>query len=89
MPGYKSLFKNLEGDLIRDCPLIVDDDEQCLNVYEKEIANLKGSNIRKKSFKTQRMDMLHFPKTLVETYISDMLSMDHLFVQGIPLLPKY
>ena len=68
--------------------MTVDNVKRCLNVYGKEIAKLKGSMTRKKASKISRMEMLPHPKTLAETHISDMLSMDYLFVQGIPFYQR-
>ena len=84
MPGYKKFFSDLENNRIRDCELSVDDAKRCLNVYGKEIAKLKGSKTRKKSSKIKAMEMEPLPKTLVDTHSTDMISMDYLYVQGIP-----
>ena len=84
MPGYQKFFSDLENNRIRDCELSIDDTKRCLNVYGKEIAKLKGSKTRKKSSKIKVMEMKPLPKTLVDTHSTDIISMDYLYVQGIP-----
>ena len=62
----------------------IDNTKRCLNVYRKEIAKLKGIKTRKKSSKIKVMEMKPLPKTLVDTHSTDIISMDYLYVQGIP-----
>ena len=84
MPRYKKFFKGLEKNLVRNCPLTVDHGKRCLNIYGKEIAKLKGCKTRKKSSSIKDMVMVSLPKTLVETHNTESLSIDYLYVQGIP-----
>ena len=83
MPGYKKFFHALEKSLIRDFPFTSDNAKRCLSIYGKEVAKLKGSRTRKKASKIGRMEILPLPLTLVESHSSDILGIDHLYVQGI------
>ena len=71
MSGSKKFFKSLENNLIRDCPLPVDDAKRCLSVYGKEIAKLKGSKTRKKSSKIGKMVMILFLTSVHTSVVPD------------------
>lgn len=47
MPGYKKFFHALENNLTRECPLIVDNANICLNVYSKAVKLLLSSRASK------------------------------------------
>ena len=73
VPRYKKIFKTLEKNLIRDFPLIVDDAKRYMNMYNREIAKLKGNKTRSKSSKIQDMVVIPLPLTLVKKHNTESL----------------
>ena len=83
MPGYKTFFRMLKRNEIRDCPLTTDDAKRCLHIYEPEIAKLKGCTARQRPRQIGSFVPVPMPKTLIERHSSDHVSMDFLYVQSI------
>lgn len=84
MPDYKKFFKMLEDNKIRDCPLTIDDAKRCLHIYGPEIAKMKGSKARLKPGKIKEYKTFQMPRSIIDNHGSDQLSMDYLYIQGMP-----
>ena len=83
LPGYKSFFKALESNAIRDCPITVDDAKRYLHIYGPEVAKLKGSTTRKKPSKIGEYLPVQIPKTIMDHHNTDVLNMDYMYVQKV------
>ena len=65
--------RDIKKNLIRDFPLIVDDAKRYMNMYNREIAKLKGNKTRSKSSKIQDMVVIPLPLTLVKKHNTESL----------------
>ena len=84
MPGYKRFFSMLDGGKMRNCHLTSDDTKRCLFIYGPELIKLKGCMTRQRPNKIKEMPLIPIPTTVYDHHNSDVLSMDFLYVQGIP-----
>ena len=58
----------------------MDDAKISMNMYGKEIAKLKCSKPRIKYSRIEDMVVIVLPKTLVDTYNTELISMDYVYV---------
>ena len=75
------MIKNNE---IKGCPLDVEDVKRALYLFGKSEAMVKGKSVCRKASKIKEVDLIPLPDDLKKKEIN--LSVDFLFVQGIPFL---
>jgi hypothetical protein len=86
--GYPSIadYKNMiKMNLINDCPITIEDIKNAEDIYEPDIAVLKGKTVRKKPIQVKE-NFIQIPKELKQAHKNVKISADVLFVNKIPIL---
>ena len=86
MPGYKKYFRTLEKNQIRNCRVTIDDAKVSMHIFGREPASIKGKATRKKPQAIGAMPLVEIPATIMDLHPTVILSMDYVYIQGIPML---
>ena len=75
------MIRNAE---IKGCPLDIEDSKRALYLFGKSEAVVKGKTVYRKASKIEEVEVVQLPIKLKNKKIN--LSVDVLFIQGIPFL---
>ena len=76
----------LRNNLIRNCPVTVDDARRAINIYGTDRASLQGKTVRKTGAHVPTFSPVEVPKPIVDNHKNVTLATDFFFVQGLPFL---
>jgi uncharacterized protein YggU (UPF0235/DUF167 family) len=86
MPGYKKYFKLLDSQHYPECDITSDDAKRAIHIYGPDVIMLKGKTTRKKSSTIQDIQHVPIPTTIKDNHPDIKLSVDYMYIQGIPML---
>ena len=86
MPGYKKYFRTLEKKQIRNCRVTIDNAKISIRIFGREPVSIKGKATRKKPQAIGTMPLVEIPATILDLRPTVTLSMDYVYIQGIPIL---
>jgi hypothetical protein len=72
----------LQNNLIRNCPVTVDDAKRALNIYGPDIATLKGKTVKKQNEGTDGVRPIVVPTPIMDKYSHLRLFADIFYVNG-------
>ena len=76
----------LRNNLIRNCPVTVDDARRAITIYGTDRASLQGKTVKKSGSHVPTFSPLEIPKPIVDDHEKVTLATDFFFVQGLPFL---
>ena len=82
-PSDRDMMWALQSHMIKDCPLLVADMRVAEKVYGKNIAMLKGKNVRSAP-PVMQQNVIESPKEIRELHQMVSLTIDVFFVNKIP-----
>lgn len=84
-PSEQFFESILRRNLIRDCPVTVDDAKRAVLIYGPDIATLKGKTTRSSAASHRpSFQAVPIPAPILDHHIHVTLCIDHFFVQGLP-----
>ena len=86
MPGYQQYFQILEKRQIRNCKVTIDDAKVSMHIFGREPVSIKGKATRRKPQVIGAMRLVEISATILDLHPTVTLSMDYVFIQGIPML---
>jgi hypothetical protein len=85
-PSYQHFEHILKHNLIRNCPVTVDDAKRAQIIYGPDIAALKGKSTRSEAHHVPTFIPTSIPAPILEDHQDVTLCMDFFFVQGLPFI---
>ena len=86
MPGYNRFIRLVEKNYFRDSPITVEDVRRALDIYGQEEATIQGRRTRSRPQRIQQRQILNIPQAIKDRHGDISISIDYLYVQGVPLL---
>ena len=86
MPGYKKYFKILEKNHIKNCVVTIDNAKISMHIFGRDPVSIKVKPTRKRPKAIRATPLVEIPETILDLHPSLVLSMDYMYVQGIPIL---
>jgi hypothetical protein len=86
-PSEAEFYHILSGNLLRNCPVTVDDAKRALTIYGPDIATIKGKTTRTDAAdRVPTFEAVPLPPTIMEHHRNVTLCVDFFFVQGLTFL---
>jgi ribosomal protein L15 len=86
-PAEAEFYHILSGNLLRNCPVTVDDAKRALTIYGPDIATIKGKTTRTDAAdRVPTFEAVPLPPTIMEHHRNVTLCVDFFFVQGLTFL---
>jgi hypothetical protein len=76
----------LRNNLIRNCPVTVDDARRPIIIYGTDRASVQGKTVKKKGAHVPTFSAVKIPALIVKDHEKVMLATDFFFVQGLPFI---
>jgi len=85
-PGYAKFIAAIKNNSFRNIPFTVEDVQRAIAIYGKDENEMKGKGTRTRPIPISDIVTVAIPPTILELHNDIQLSVDFIFVQGIPML---
>ena len=85
-PGYKRYTKAVTNGSILNCPINVVDIKRSIYTYGPDVVGLKGKDRRRRPKVLGLLGNIPLPRDILKYHKETMISMDYVFVHGLPHL---
>jgi len=86
VPGQKKFIDLISANYFRNCPVTIHDVKNYYSIYGKERAELQGKGVRTRPLPISVRGHVPIPLPILDAHSSIQLSIDYLYVQGLPML---
>ena len=83
-PSEAHFARILSNNLIRNCPVTVDDAKRAVMIYGPDIASLKGKSVKGPAQHVPTFAPIHVPDVIIKDHKDVTICMDFFWVQGNP-----
>ena len=85
-PGYIKFIAAIENNSFRNIPFTVEDIKRAIAIYGKDVNEMKGKGTRTRPIPISDIVTIRIPPSILQLHNDIQLSVDFIFVQGIPML---
>ena len=86
MPGYQKFIELVQMNYFRNSPVTAQNVQRALTIYGEGTAALQGHMTRRRPQPMTLLPKIPMPTTIRDLHSTISVSMDYLYVQGIPML---